>query len=145
MTPTDPSLALEWRCLQAARAKAQTSSARYMRAVRARQAALDPNRNWRAEEYQATKFHRATQPEGTMTAVELLSWLLLVAIAIRFSVTSTWDKSVAPPPGLTRGESPPPPRRAPLTLDTSGNQPPLEAAPHRGRLVAWGGSIWRSR
>lgn len=67
-----------------------------------------------------------------MTAVELVSWILLVALAIRFSITSTWDKSEVPPP-----------RRASLTLDTAGNQQRLEAAPHRGRLVAWGGSIWR--
>lgn len=50
--------------------------------------------------------------------------------------------SVAPPPGHTRGEQPPAPRRDLIPLDAPGNQRKLEAAPHRGRLVAWGGSIF---
>lgn len=50
--------------------------------------------------------------------------------------------SVAQPPGHTRGEQPPAPRRDLIPLDAPGNQRELEAAPHRGRLVAWGGSIF---
>ena len=80
-----------------------------------------------------------------MTAIELVSWILLVAIALRFTIATTWDKSEAAPSGLTRGEQPPAPSRVPLTLDAAGNQQRLEAAPHRGHLVAWGGSIFGGR
>jgi len=36
---------------------------RWQAAARARQKALDPRRNWRAEEYELTKFKRATRED----------------------------------------------------------------------------------
>ena len=50
--------------------------------------------------------------------------------------------SVGPPPAHT-DRNPSTPLRG-LDLH-AGNQRELEAAPHRGRLIAWGGAIWRSR
>jgi len=47
-------------------ARKRASNRRTIAAARARQKALDPTRNWRAEEYQLTKFKRATA-EGATT------------------------------------------------------------------------------
>ena len=53
------------------------------------------------------------------------------------------DPPDAPPPRVTD--------RTPSNRPAMGLHPPvgkeqrLQAAPHRGRLIAWSGSIWRAR
>lgn len=78
-----------------------------------------------------------------MTPLAIILVSLAVALAGPWYLADT--ESGAEPSGLTREEPPPAPRRAIPQLDTAGNQEVLEAAPHRGRLVAWSGSIWRAR
>ena len=71
-----------------------------------------------------------------------LALLAVPIIALFAGLLLAAADSVGPPPTHTRCNPSTPLRGLNLT---SGNQRNLEAAPHRGRLIAWGGAIWRSR
>lgn len=74
--------------------------------------------------------------------IYLAAILFALACALLGGYALVSIDSVAPPPGHT-GHNP----RLPLRglCSPSGKERELQAAPHRGRLVAWGGSIFGGR